>query len=192
MKLPPLPHVTLASKSPRRKALLDIAQIKNDVLSIDVDESFSEDTPVEEVAEMLAKRKAEAAVSLYPDKLFLTADSVVIHRGKIYEKPVDREDAIRIIQSLAGSVHEVITGVCIREGDRIVSFSDRSEVHLSEMTIHEIEWYVDQWEPYDKAGAYGIQDWIGHCKVRKIIGTYDTIMGLPTDRVYRTLAEWNA
>ena len=191
MKLPVLPHVTLASKSPRRKALLDIAQIPNDVLSIDVDESFADDTPAEEVAEMLAIRKAEAAVSHYPDKLFLTADSVVIQRGTIYEKPVDRDDAIRIIQSLAGSAHIVITGVCIREGERIVSFSDTSEVHLAEMTMAEIEWYVDQWKPYDKAGAYGIQDWIGHCKVRKIIGSYDTIMGLPTDRVYRTLVEWN-
>ena len=120
----------------------------------------------------------------------MTADSVVIRNGLIYEKPLDREDAIRIIRTLAGATHYVITGVCLISKAKTVSFADRTDVWMEEMTDEEIEFYVDQFEPYDKAGAYGIQDWIGVTKVKRIEGSYHTVMGLPVRRVYAALRDF--
>lgn len=184
---PEIPQIILASKSPRRRALLDAAHIKYTLLEIDVDERFPNDVAPDDVAEFLARKKASEAIKLRPDDIVLTADSVVIKDGLIYEKPLDRNDAIRIIRTLAGSTHHVITGVCIISKDKTVSFSDRSDVWMEEMTDDEIEFYVDEFKPYDKAGAYGIQDWIGITKVKRIEGSYHTIMGLPVHRVYQAL-----
>ena len=177
----------LASKSPRRRALLDAAHIPYELLEIDVDESYPEDMSPDDVAEYLARKKAEEAIKIRKDGIILTADSVVVQDGVIFEKPVDREDAIRIIRTLAGQSHYVVTGVCLISKDKEVSFSDRSDVTLAPMTDEEIAWYVDNYQPYDKAGAYGIQDWIGVTKVTRIQGSYHNIMGLPVHAVYAAL-----
>lgn len=186
-----LPHIILASKSPRRRALLDAAHVDYELLEIDVDESFPGDIPVDEVAEYLALKKAKEAIKLRPEKIILTADSVVIQNGQIYEKPADRDDALHIIRQLAGKTHYVITGVCLISKDSTVSFADRADVWMEEMTDTEIEFYVDEFHPFDKAGAYGIQDWIGVTKVKRIHGSYHTIMGLPVHRVYSALRAWD-
>ena len=143
---------------------------------------FAEDVP-----EFLARKKATAALQVQRDGIILAADSIVVKDGQIFEKPTDRANAIDIIHQLAGDTHVVITGVCLMSAGRTTSFSDHSEVHLASMTNEEIEWYIDTYKPYDKAGAYGIQDWIGHCKVDRIVGSYNNIMGLPTHRVYEAL-----
>jgi len=183
-----LPTIFLASKSPRRKHLLEASSIPFKVLEVDVEETYPENLAIEEVPEFLAAKKAKAAMEIKPDGIILAADSIVVMEGRIFEKPTDRQNAIDIIQTLAGKSHVVITGVCLMSSKRNIHFSDHSEVHLAYMSTEEIEWYVDTYEPYDKAGAYGIQDWIGHCKVDRIVGSYNNIMGLPTHRVYEELS----
>ena len=182
-----IPKIVLASKSPRRSALLEAANIPFEILSIDVDESYPDSLPSDEVAQYIAVKKAKVATSLRPDDIVLTADSVVVQDDVIYGKPVDREDAIRILELLQGKTHHVFTGVCIINADKNISFSDRSDVMLAPMSREEIEWYVDTCKPFDKAGAYGIQDWIGVTKVTRIEGSYHNIMGLPAYKVYETL-----
>jgi len=183
-----LPTIFLASKSPRRRHLLEASAIPFKMLEVDVEESYPEELAVEEVPEFLAIKKATAALQLQPDGIILAADSIVVMDGMIFEKPTDRLNAIDIIQQLAGNSHVVITGVCLMSAGRTVHFSDHSEVQLAPMSMEEIEWYVDTYEPFDKAGAYGIQDWIGHCKVDRIVGSSNNIMGLPTHRVYEALS----
>jgi len=185
-----LPTIVLASKSPRRRDLLTAAGIPFDLLELDVDESYPAEMPVDDVAEYLARKKAGEAIKLAPEEIILTADSVVIQNSKIYEKPVDREDAIRIISQLAGNTHYVITGVCLISKDKTISFSDRSDVWMAPMAVDEITFYIDNFQPFDKAGAYGVQDWIGVTKVQRIEGSYHTIMGLPVHEVYRRLREF--
>jgi nucleoside triphosphate pyrophosphatase len=182
-----LPTIYLASKSPRRKHLLEASAIPFKILAVNVEETYPEELSVEEVPEFLAIKKAAAALEIQPDGIILAADSIVVMDGQIFEKPTNRENAVDIIRSLAGNSHVVITGVCLMSFKKKIHFSDHSVVHLASMTTKEVEWYVDTFEPFDKAGAYGIQDWIGHCKVDRIEGSYNNIMGLPTHRVYEEL-----
>jgi septum formation protein len=182
-----LPAIYLASKSPRRKHLLEASAIPFQVLDINVEETYPPELPIEEIPEFLSIKKATAALEIQSDGVILAADSIVFQDGQIFEKPTDRQNAIDIIRTLAGKNHVVITGVCLMSKDKKVHFSDQSIVHLASMNDAEIEWYVDTYKPFDKAGAYGIQDWIGHCKVDRIEGSYNNIMGLPTHRVYEEL-----
>lgn len=183
-----LPTILLASKSPRRKQLLQASDIPFEVIEIDVEENYPDELAPEEVPEFLAIKKAKVAFQLQPERIILAADSIVIMNGEIFEKPTSRSNAIDTIRALAGKDHVVITGVCIMSTERTIHFSDSSEVRLAPMSAEEIEWYVDTFEPFDKAGAYGIQDWIGHCKVERIVGSYNNIMGLPTHKVYDALS----
>ncbi len=184
-------HIILASKSPRRSQLLQEAGIPFTVKAKEVDESFPDDLPSLEVAEFIAKKKAAASLDLIgPNDILLTADSVVLLDDVIYEKPKDYEDAVRILSNLSGSVHQVITGVCMLSQNKEVTFSSISHVHIDPLSQEEIEYYVKNFEPYDKAGSYAIQEWIGLCKISKIEGTYSNIMGLPVDAVYRELVAW--
>ncbi len=185
-----LPTIYLASKSPRRKQLLEASAIPFKLLELDIEETYPVDLTIEEVPEFLALKKARAALEIKTDGIILAADSIVVMDGQIFEKPTSRAHAIDIIHALAGNTHVVITGVCLMSTGRTVHFSDHSEVHLASMSSEEIEWYVDTYKPFDKAGAYGIQDWIGHCKVDRIVGSYNNIMGLPTHRVYEELANF--
>ena len=180
--------IILASQSPRRRQLLEQAGFTFEVKAIPIDESFPPDMPVDEVAPYLAQRKAHAARELITgDEVLLTADSVVILGDSIYNKPEDVEDARRILRALSGQVHRVITGVCLLSGDKERGLAGESRVHFAELTEEEIDYYIRTCQPFDKAGAYAIQEWIGLCKIDRIEGTYANIMGLPVDLVYREM-----
>ena len=185
------PTLLLASKSPRRQELLRAAGIKFKLLDVDVEEDFPDDMNVEEVPEYLARKKAEAGVPLIKEgQLILAADSVVILHGEIYNKPNDREHAIEMLRQLEGHKHLVITGVFICDKHQGVGFSEYTYVWIDPMTQEEIEYYVDIAAPFDKAGSYGIQDWIGWSKVSRIEGSYANVMGLPVHKVYEELKKW--
>lgn len=181
----------LASQSPRRRQLLQEAGFEFTVQSIDIDESFPDTMPVEEVAPWLAQRKAQAAAHLIVNReIILSADSVVILNGKIYNKPSGYEEAFEMIRDLSGKRHTVITGVCLLAQEQEKVLSGVSEVWFSELSDPEIDHYIRKYQPFDKAGAYGVQEWIGLCKIVRIEGTYANIMGLPVDLVYHALLEF--
>lgn len=147
--------------------------------------------PVREVAPWLAQRKAQAAKHLIQDReIILSADSVVILDGKIYNKPADYEEAFQMIRALSGRQHTVVTGICLLSKEKERVLAGVSDVWFAELTDAEIDYYIRTWKPFDKAGAYGVQEWIGLCKIVKIEGTYANIMGLPVDLVYQTLPEF--
>ena len=187
-KLLPNHKLILASKSPRRKELLERSNIPFTIRTMEVEEIYPDSLPKSEVAEYLAILKAEAArPNLGEQEIVLGADSIVILQDTIYGKPKDTEDAHHILRQLSGQVHEVITGVCLISKDKKVSFSAVSKVWMEELTEEEIKYYVETFKPFDKAGGYAIQEWIGLCKISKIEGTYSNIMGLPTEMVYQAL-----
>ncbi len=184
-------RLILASKSPRRKELLERSNIPFTIRTMEVEEVYPDILPKAEVAEYLAVLKAEAALpKIGEDEIILGADSIVILNNTIYGKPKDAEDAHHILRQLSGKVHEVITGVCLISKTKKVSFSAVSKVWMEELSEAEIAYYVETFKPFDKAGAYAIQEWIGLCKISKIEGTYSNIMGLPTEMVYRALREF--
>jgi len=182
----------LASKSPRRSELLTRAGIPFTIRTQEVAEVYPDDLPTAEVAEYLAKLKANASrPTMGEDEIILGADSIVILDDTIYGKPKDIADAHRILSELSGRMHEVITGVCLLSSKEEVSFSAVSKVWMGKLSEEEINYYIETYKPFDKAGAYAIQEWIGLCKIEKIEGTYDNIMGLPVAGVYRELEkEW--
>lgn len=176
--------------SPRRSALLAACDIPFERLRIDVDETHPDDLPVYDIAPFLAEKKAEAAVKLVKaDDIVIAADSVVICGNEVFGKPESRAHAIHILQQLSHKWHDVVSGICIRHGEEKHTVSCRTEVEFSQLTSEEISYYVDQYRPYDKAGAYAIQEWIGHCKITQIKGSYNNVMGLPTHLVYSIIEE---
>ncbi|MCC6459390.1 MAG: septum formation protein Maf [Saprospiraceae bacterium] len=178
----------LASKSPRRSQLLREAGFTFSVHGLEVDESFPADMPVEAVAAYLAERKALAGRHLIKDReIILSADSVVILDGQIFNKPDDYDEAYRMIRQLSGRQHSVITGVCLLAAEQQTTFSDRSEVFFEPLSDEEIDYYIRACQPFDKAGSYGVQEWIGLCKIRRIEGSYANVMGLPVHRVFAAL-----
>ncbi len=180
--------IILASASPRRKELLEKAGFSVEVHPLDVDESYPPDLPITEVALYIARKKAEAArVELPQDRVILTADSVVILDNEILGKPRDKEEATEMLRNLSGQNHLVMTGVCLIRGTETVCIDVKTEVLFEELSDEEINYYISYYQPYDKAGAYGIQDWIGWCKVRSIKGSYANVMGLPVHEVYQAV-----
>lgn len=178
----------LASKSPRRQQLLQQAGIPYRLETLDVPEDFPEDMAVGDVAAFLAQKKARAAASFIRDQeIVLAADSIVILGETIFGKPKDYDDAVHILKSLSGNIHRVITGVCLLSRERERTFSGISKVHFATLSREEIDFYLEHYQPYDKAGAYAIQEWIGLAKIQRIEGTYSNIMGLPMEQVYREL-----
>lgn len=183
--------IILASKSPRRSQLLREAGFDFTVQAFDIDESFPSDMPSEEVAPWLAQRKAQAAKHLIvSDEVILAADSVVILDDIIYNKPADYTEAFSMIRTLSGRQHTVITGVCLLSKEKEKVFSGITKVWFSELSDDEIDYYIRTCEPFDKAGSYGAQDWIGHCKITRIEGTFQNVMGLPVDLVYTALKDF--
>ncbi len=182
-------RIVLASQSPRRKELLNSAGFEFEIKIADIDEENIPSTiPIELIPSYLAESKAKKVQDEMPeDALILAADSLVFKNSTIFSKPKDRPDAIRILSELSNAEHTVITGVCLLDKSSIEVRSVHTQVIFKEITIQEIEYYIDQYKPYDKAGAYGIQDWIGLCKVDKIVGSYTNIMGLPMETVYKML-----
>lgn len=178
----------LASQSPRRSQLLREAGFEFIVNAVDIDESFPATMRVEEVAPWLAQRKAAAAKHLITDReIILAADSVVIHQGNIYNKPADYAEAFHMIRTLSGQQHTVITGICLLSAEQEQVMAGVSQVWFAELSDAEIDYYIRRCEPFDKAGAYGVQEWIGLCKITRMEGTYANIMGLPVDLVYHAL-----
>lgn len=153
----------------------------------DVEEDFPSELPVELVAKYLAEKKAEYFRMSMKNEIIVTADTVVILNGSIMNKPADRNEAIAMLNALSGNTHHVMTGVCILSKEKEISFDDTTEVTFQHLTSTEIEYYVDEYKPYDKAGAYGAQDWIGMVAIQKIKGSYFNVMGLPIHLVYQHL-----
>lgn len=184
-------ELLLGSGSPRRKELLAMMGLKFRQITIkDVDESYPADMAAAEVAVYLSRIKADAyRSSLTEGQLLLTADTVVIIDGEIIGKPTDRADAHRILRRLSGRHHQVVTGVSLSTVDWQRSFSETTDVYFNEISEAEIDYYIDNCNPMDKAGAYGIQDWIGVTSIRKIDGCFYNVMGLPTAALYAQLGQ---
>lgn len=180
----------VASSSPRRQYLMKEAGFVFTIEKPDVDESFPEDLPADQVAKYVAEKKGEFFRLNMNDEIVLTADTVVLFQNKILNKPMDRNEALTMLGSLSGNTHKVITGVCILSKEKETSFDDTTEVTFQKLTKKEIEFYVDNYKPYDKAGAYGAQDWIGMVAIEKIVGSYFNVMGLPIHKVYQHLTRW--
>lgn len=179
--------IILASQSPRRKQLLEWAEIDFEIMVADTDESFSKDLPVEDIAIHIAAEKARTIKTKAPGKTIIAADTIVVLNNEVINKPVDRNDAIHILNKLSGSHHKVITGVVITREEKFVSFADITDVEFHALTQNQIEFYVDKYKPYDKAGAYAIQEWIGVVGIKCINGDFYNVMGLPVSRVVKAL-----
>lgn len=180
----------LASSSPRRQYLMREAGFTFTVEKPDVEEDFPETLPVTDVARYLALKKAEYFRPRITHEIVVTADTVVILGQTIMNKPANRQEAIDMLTALSGKTHLVMTGVCILSAEKEESFDDTTEVTFKSLTADEIAFYVDTYKPYDKAGAYGAQDWIGMVAIEKITGSYFNVMGLPIHRVYAQLMKY--
>lgn len=182
------PRLILASNSPRRKHLLSDLGFEFTIRTCPVDEDFPDDMPPNEVAEFLARKKNKANREIAKeDELVVTADTVVIRGQDILNKPVDKAEAFSMIRSLSGNTHDVVTGVCISSHEQTKSFSVKTTVHFAVLSDDEINHYINLSQPFDKAGAYGIQEWIGLIGVTRIEGSYFNVVGLPTREVYEGL-----
>lgn len=182
--------VILASQSPRRAQLLEQAGIPFEVRVSEADESWPEGMAVPEVPEHIARQKAKAVQAFYgASDIIIAADTIVVLDGDVIGKPVDRDDALRILGRLSGRVHTVITGVVIVRNGEEQAFSQTTEVHFKPLTEEQIAYYVDHYKPYDKAGAYAIQEWIGAVGIAGINGDFYNVMGLPVSQVAERLAK---
>ncbi|MBR3030833.1 MAG: septum formation protein Maf [Bacteroidales bacterium] len=185
--------ITLASASPRRRELLAGLNIPFIVEPAkDEKEAFTDDIPWQEVPEFLARHKSETFHrELLPEEILITADTLVFlpdgEDMKILGKPADREDALKMLRELCGHTHYVLTGVCLRSNDKTVTFTDSTEVDVDVLSEEELEYYVDHFRPYDKAGAYGVQEWFGYASIGTIRGSFYNVMGLPVHKVYAAL-----
>ena len=183
--------VILASNSPRRKELLTGLDFNYEIKVLpDIDESFPEHLQDKDIAIYVAKKKANA-YNLEDNALLITADTIVLLEGKVYGKPEDENDAKRMLRDLSGKTHVVATGVCITTKEKQKAFAVTSEVRFAELAEDEIEYYVAKYKPLDKAGAYGVQEWIGYIAVEYISGSYYNIMGLPIQRLYQELKQFS-
>ncbi len=185
-------RIVLASQSPRRKQLLEWAEVPFDVVIKETDELYPADLAVEDIPVYIARNKALAVKQeLSHDRIILAADTVVVLNERIIGKPKDRNNAIEILQALSGQRHEVITGVVILAPELEVSFADITQVWFHDLTNEQIIFYVDKYKPYDKAGAYAIQEWIGVTGIKSVSGDFYNVMGLPASRVVQELNKIN-
>ena len=182
-------RIILGSQSPRRKELLAGLDIDFEIKTIDVEENYPATMMGVDIPMFLARKKA-SAYTLSEEDLLITADTIVWHKGTVYGKPTDRNDAKRMLKTLSGQMHQVITGVCITTKNRQKTFHVTSDVFFARFSDAEIEYYLDHYQPYDKAGSYGIQEWIGYVGVERIEGSYFNVMGLPVQRLYTELKHW--
>jgi len=184
-------NIILASQSPRREELLRGLNIPFEVQEIDVEESYPTQMVGVDIPMYLAEKKADAYKDMMKENtLLITADTIVWHEGNVFGKPKDKADATRMLRALSGKTHQVITGVCISTVLKRKIFHVISEVRFSRLSPDEIEYYLQNFEPYDKAGAYGVQEWIGYIAVEYIEGSYFNVMGLPIQRLYTELKRW--
>lgn len=185
-------NLILASRSPRRQMLLKGLDLDFQIIVKSTDENYSADMPPEEVPEYLSKVKAKAIDLSARDKntILITADTVVILENTILEKPKNEEEAVKMLQLLSGKSHVVVTGVSLTSSKKQISFSSSSIVHFRKLDAQDIEYYVHQYQPFDKAGSYGIQEWIGYIAIESIEGSFYNVMGLPTQLLYEKLMEF--
>jgi septum formation protein len=182
--------IILASQSPRRQELLAAMDLDFQVQVKDVEETYPEGLEPAQIAVYIAEKKAAAFVAERAQHLVITADTIVAFNGEIMGKPAGPEQAREMLSKLSGSKHEVYTGVCLAYGQKIISFYDVTEVFFKPVTAAQIDYYIEHYNPFDKAGSYGVQDWIGFIAVEKIAGSYTNVMGLPTEKLYTALSNF--
>ena len=182
--------IILASQSPRRRELMARLGLQFDSISLDADETFPLDLNAEEVAPFLSQKKAQAYKELQPGELLITCDTTVCLNGAVINKPLNHIDASNMLRALSANKHTVVTGVTLTTLSKTLTFNSHTEVFFNELSESEINYYVSQFEVLDKAGAYGIQDWIGYSSIEKINGCFYNVMGLPTSKLYSVLKEW--
>ncbi|MDC1106028.1 Maf-like protein [Prolixibacteraceae bacterium] len=180
-------NIILASQSPRRQELLKGLNIDFTTEVRSVEEVYPESLSPMEVPIFLSELKASVFNDLKDNDLIITSDTVVINKDRVLGKPTDREEAFEMIASLSGKTHQVVTGVTIKTKQEVHSFASTTEVTFCELTDEEINFYIDQYKPFDKAGAYGIQEWIGYIGISEIKGSYFNVMGLPVQPLYQAL-----
>ncbi len=180
-------QIVLGSQSPRRKELLSLMNIDFRVEVQEVEESYPKNLTPIEIAIHIASKKAKAFKGLSANELLITADTIVAQHQHILGKPKDAAHAKEIIQQLAGNTHEVITAVAFQYQSQLITFHDCTKVYMNPLSEAEINHYIENYKPYDKAGAYGIQEWIGLVAIQKIEGSYTNVMGLPTEKLYQEL-----
>ena len=182
-------NIILASNSPRRKELLGGLGLKFEVRVLQgIDESYPDSLRGEDIALHISRKKAEAYRStMAANELIITADTIVCVDGEVLGKPHDRADAVRMFRLMSGREHQVITGVCILTAERTLQFASTTDVTFARLTDEEIDYYIDHYRPYDKAGAYGIQEWIGYVGITGIKGSFFNVVGLPVQRLYTAL-----
>ncbi|MBL4654716.1 MAG: septum formation protein Maf [Bacteroidia bacterium] len=184
--------IILGSKSPRRKELLKQIIPEFEVLASETDESYPENLLPNQIAEFVANKKARAySQDQIIEKILITADTIVTINHEILGKPKGKQEAIDMLTKLSGKSHDVITGVCLRLSSDIETFHETTKVYFKPLSQKEIEYYIDNFKPYDKAGAYGIQEWIGLTAIEKIEGCYYNVVGLPVSALYRKLMSFN-
>lgn len=181
--------IVLCSNSPRRKELLKGLGLNFQTRIIDgIDESYDKSLPGEDIAKMISEKKAESyKATMSSDELIIAADTIVYVDGEVLGKPQNKIDAARMLKMISGKCHDVITGVCLLTSNKRISFSVKTKVSFAQITDDEISFYIENYKPYDKAGAYGIQEWIGYIGVDSIQGSYFNVMGLPVQRLYSEL-----
>lgn len=182
----------LASNSPRRKELLGGLGLEYEVRTLKgIDESYPEGLDFTDIPLHIARAKANAyKTTMHEDELLITADTIVWAESKVLGKPVDADDARQMLRVLSGKTHQVVTGVCLTGAGEQRAFSTVTDVTFDTLTDSEINYYIEQYRPFDKAGAYGIQEWIGYVGVTSINGSYFNVMGLPVQRLYKELQQW--
>ena len=178
--------IILGSNSPRRRELLTGLDIDFQIITNDIEESYPKGMGGVDIPVYLAQKKADS-YTIADNHLIITADSIVWYNDRVYGKPTDKADARRILKTLSGNMHQVITGVCIKTAKKTKVFHVVSDVYFSQFTEEEIEYYLNHYQPYDKAGSYGVQEWIGYIGVERIEGSYFNVMGLPIQRLYTEL-----
>ena len=180
--------ILLASKSPRRQELMTLMDLEFEVVLKDVDESYPDGMAPHEIASYISEKKAKAFMEDKLDALLITADTIVALNGEILGKPGDAAHAREMLKKLSNTTHEVYTGVSIAMNDQVSTFYDRTAVTFGPLSQEQIDYYITHYNPFDKAGSYGIQDWIGMIAISKIEGSYTNVMGLPTEKLYTVLA----
>lgn len=182
--------IILASKSPRRKQLLEMAEIPFEIITKETEEDFPSSLPIEEVPVFIARKKAKAIQADFPDRTILASDTVVVLGQEIIGKPNNPDDAFQILKKLSGKTHRVITGVVLLSEEKEIAFYDSTEVTFHPLTETQIQHYLEHYKPYDKAGAYAIQEWIGAVGIASIQGCFYNVMGLPISRVVQALQDF--
>lgn len=184
-------NIILASQSPRRKELLAGLGLQFSTISLDIDETFDRNEfKKEQITEYLSAKKAKAYTDIQPNDLIITSDTTVWVDDDSLEKASNREEAYEMIKKLSGKTHSVYTSVTIRSLEKEVTFSDETQVTFADLTDEEIYFYIDNYKPFDKAGAYGVQEWIGYIGVENMNGSYFNVMGLPTHKLYKELVKF--